>query len=236
MDFGPLDSMWNECDVRIWDEYVPLYIVEQFSRIWIWIWLMWDAMPMGRGLVSQQREQSRASSFSTALILYGIRIHLEFGEYANIVSILLQLNMTWQRIGFNQHFNRPTWIRIKNVSGELPWCLTSPDNTNRAAALCNFVMMKSLYLYTLFALFLRGTSFTNQRTLQVRHRTGQSCKLPCNNAVRASTRSSISMHMGHSHTHDHLHEEEDHDDIHAKRTGPELSFSLWGQLLRLRKH
>ena len=40
------------------------------------------------------------------------------------------------------------------------------------------------------------------------------------------------MHMGHSHTHDHLHEEEDHDDIHAKRTGPELSFSLWGQLLR----
>lgn len=36
------------------------------------------------------------------------------------------------------------------------------------------------------------------------------------------------MHMGHSHTHDH--DDDDHDNL--VRSGPELSFSLWGQLLR----
>ena len=37
--------------------------------------------------------------------------------------------------------------------------------------------------------------------------------------------------MGHSHTHDH-HDEEEHDHDGTARSGPELSFSLWGQLLR----
>ena len=67
MDFGPLDPMWNECDVRIWDEYVPLYIVEQFSRIWIWIWLMWqwDADGTRVGQSAERAEQSIFFPFST---------------------------------------------------------------------------------------------------------------------------------------------------------------------------
>ena len=38
------------------------------------------------------------------------------------------------------------------------------------------------------------------------------------------------MHMGHSHTHDHHNDDDDHMDM--LRKGPELSFSLWGQLMR----
>jgi hypothetical protein len=37
--------------------------------------------------------------------------------------------------------------------------------------------------------------------------------------------------MGHSHTHDH-HDDDDDDHMDILRKGPELSFSLWGQLMR----
>ena len=79
-------------DVRLWDEYVPLYIVEQFSRIWIWMLMPIDGTRVGQS--AERAEHLLSFQHSTALILYGIRIHLEFGEYANIVSTLLQLNMT----------------------------------------------------------------------------------------------------------------------------------------------
>jgi hypothetical protein len=40
------------------------------------------------------------------------------------------------------------------------------------------------------------------------------------------------MHMGHSHTHDHHDDDNDDDHMNILRRGPELSFSLWGQLMR----
>lgn len=89
--------------------------------------------------------------------------------------------------------------------------------------------MKVLCL-SLLALFLRGQSFSSYRTLQ-RQLSVRSDNAVCRNVQHLSKRSSLSMHMGHSHSHDH-HDDDDHDHDKMNRSGPELSFSLWGQFLR----
>lgn len=90
--------------------------------------------------------------------------------------------------------------------------------------------MKVLCLSTLFALFLRGKSFSNHRALQKLSAAGNIERTRFHHIKRMSTSSSLSMHMGHSHTHGHHDDCDDHMD--KLRRGPELSFSLWGQLLR----
>ena len=94
-------------------------------------------------------------------------------------------------------------------------------------------MMRALCLSAFFCLFFRGRSFSSQRSIQRNVASvifdnsnfGNICHL----SKKRSSSSFLSMHMGHSHTHDH-HDEDDHD--HKELSGPELSFSLWGQLLR----
>ena len=90
--------------------------------------------------------------------------------------------------------------------------------------------MKVLCLSTLFTLFLRGRSFSNHRALQKLSPAGNVERTRFQNVDRLSRRSSLSMHMGHSHTHDH--HDDDDDQMDMLRKGPELSFSLWGQLMR----
>jgi hypothetical protein len=91
--------------------------------------------------------------------------------------------------------------------------------------------MKVLCLSTLFALFLRGRSFSNNRALHKLSAAGNVDRSRFYIVERVSRRSSPSMHMGHSHTHDH-HDDDDDDHMDILRKGPELSFSLWGQLMR----
>ena len=93
------------------------------------------------------------------------------------------------------------------------------------------MMMKGLHLCTLFTLFFRGQSFSSQRLIQNHGLPMKTNGLLSKSRHQMLHRSTLSMHMGHSHTHGH-HDEEEHDHDDTVRSGPELSFSLWGQLLR----
>ena len=93
------------------------------------------------------------------------------------------------------------------------------------------MMMKGLHLSTLVALFISGESFVVQRIKQ-NNGAAVSINAPLSrSSQQLLRRSTLSMHMGHSHTHDH-HDEEDHVHDRLLRSGPELPFSSWGQLLR----
>ena len=85
-----------------------------------------------------------------------------------------------------------------------------------------------LCISTLLVLFIRGRSFSTFRT----SRDSGIVKSFRYHACSAPKRSTLHMHMGHSHSHDH-HDDDDNDNL--VRSGPELSFSLWGQLLRPRE-
>jgi hypothetical protein len=103
--------------------------------------------------------------------------------------------------------------------------------------------MKFLSIITLFSVIIKSKSFSNQRVnccdnqrLRKGKKFDQNVCQSIQQTSRQASRPLLSMHMGHSHGHhDHAHENSEHEKHEKVLTGPEVPFSLWGQLLRPRE-
>lgn len=103
-------------------------------------------------------------------------------------------------------------------------------------------MIEILHIFILFTLLLESDSFSSYQThrghygiTKVEENLHKNVK-QISKITYVSKNIDLSMHMGHSHSHhDHDHKIEKNDNSRKALNGPDLSFSLWGQLLRPRE-